>query len=116
MQIGRDVQSHLEDEGVRYELTSDPQEAMSQADVVYQTRIDRNRLLQSSIDVSQFNIDSDVLALLKPNAIIMHPLPRSVEISGMVDRDPRAAYFRQSHNGLFVRMALLTMLLDREDS
>ena len=115
MQIGRDVQSHLEDEGVRYELTSDPQEAMSQADVVYQTRIDRNRLLQSSIDVSQFNIDSDVLALLKPNAIIMHPLPRSVEISGMVDRDPRAAYFRQSHNGLFVRMALLTMLLDRED-
>jgi aspartate carbamoyltransferase catalytic subunit len=44
----------------------------------------------------------------------MHPLPRSVEIDPTVDRDPRAAYFRQSQNGLFVRMALLTLLFDKE--
>jgi aspartate carbamoyltransferase catalytic subunit len=44
----------------------------------------------------------------------MHPLPRSVEIDHAVDDDPRAAYFRQTRNGLTVRMALLTMLLDNE--
>jgi aspartate carbamoyltransferase catalytic subunit len=44
----------------------------------------------------------------------MHPLPRSVEIDHAVDSDPRAAYFRQTQNGLYVRMALLTMLLDYE--
>ena len=116
MQIRKDVQEHLERENIRFELTSNPQEALRQADVVYQTRIDRERLQQSSIDASQFNIDADVLSYLKSTAIIMHPLPRSVEISGVVDRDPRAAYFRQSHNGLFVRMALLTMVLDRDDT
>jgi aspartate carbamoyltransferase catalytic subunit len=55
-----------------------------------------------------------MLRMLKPNAILMHPLPRSVEIDPAVDRDPRAAYFRQARNGLFVRMALLTMLFDFE--
>jgi aspartate carbamoyltransferase catalytic subunit len=47
---------------------------------------------------------------MKPNAIIMHPLPRLDEISMEVDSDPRAAYFRQAQNGLYVRMALLSMV------
>jgi aspartate carbamoyltransferase catalytic subunit len=50
---------------------------------------------------------------MRPDAIIMHPLPRVGEIDPVVDSDPRAAYFRQAQNGLFVRMALLTLLLDR---
>jgi len=50
---------------------------------------------------------------MKPNAIVMHPLPRLDEISMEVDEDPRAAYFRQAQNGLYVRMALLTMVLNR---
>jgi aspartate carbamoyltransferase catalytic subunit len=48
---------------------------------------------------------------MKANAIVMHPLPRLDEIAMEVDRDPRAAYFRQAQNGLYVRMALLSMVL-----
>jgi aspartate carbamoyltransferase catalytic subunit len=51
---------------------------------------------------------------MKPTAMILHPLPRTVELDKTVDSDPRAFYFRQAANGLFVRMALLTMLLDQE--
>ena len=47
------------------------------------------------------------------DAIVMHPLPRVDEIVPEVDEDPRAAYFRQAHNGLYVRMALLRMILAR---
>jgi aspartate carbamoyltransferase catalytic subunit len=49
---------------------------------------------------------------MKKDATIMHPLPRSVEIHPDIDLDPRAAYFRQTQNGLYVRMALLTMLFE----
>jgi len=49
--------------------------------------------------------------LMKANAIVMHPLPRLDEIAMEVDSDPRAAYFRQAQNGLYVRMALLSMVL-----
>jgi len=53
-----------------------------------------------------------VLQSMKPSAMILHPLPRTVELDKTVDGDPRALYFRQAKNGLFVRMALLTMLWD----
>jgi len=49
----------------------------------------------------------------KRDAVILHPLPRTVELDKTVDDDPRALYFRQAKNGLYVRMALLTMLLDK---
>jgi len=56
--------------------------------------------------------DPRVLKVMREHAIIMHPLPRVDEIVARdVDSDPRAAYFRQAHNGLYVRMALLRMLL-----
>lgn len=112
MQIKRDILGHLDEHNVQYTLTSNPEEVLGQADVVYQTRIDRDRLSQSAVDTTQYNIDESVLNQLKPNAIIMHPLPRSVEIAPAVDRDPRAAYFRQAKNGLYVRMALLTMIFE----
>jgi aspartate carbamoyltransferase catalytic subunit len=58
-----------------------------------------------------YAINQEILNLMKKEAIIMHPLPRNEEISPEVDKDPRAAYFRQAENGLYVRMALLKMLL-----
>jgi aspartate carbamoyltransferase catalytic subunit len=51
---------------------------------------------------------------MKPDAMILHPLPRTVEIDKAVDDDPRALYFKQAANGLFIRMALLTLLWERE--
>jgi aspartate carbamoyltransferase catalytic subunit len=114
MQVKPDILAYLDKYRVHYELTDDPKKIISQVDVVYQTRIDRERLQKSDIDLSLYNIDTDVLKKMKSNAIIMHPLPRSVEIDQAIDADPRAVYFRQSRNGLFVRMALLTILFDKE--
>jgi len=64
--------------------------------------------------LKRFAIDSALVQRMKPDALILHPLPRTVELDKSVDSDPRALYFRQARNGLFVRMALLTMLLERE--
>jgi aspartate carbamoyltransferase catalytic subunit len=114
MQIKQDIVIHLQEHDVSFQLESDPAEIISKVDVVYQTRIDRERLQGKDVDLSQYNINPDMLKRMKSDSIIMHPLPRSVEIDPLVDRDPRAAYFRQSQNGLFVRMALLTMLFDKE--
>lgn len=114
MQIKKDILDHLDEHDVWYHCTSNPKEALPHVDVVYQTRIDRERLRQGAINSDQYNINPAILASMKPNSIIMHPLPRSVEIDSEVDRDPRAAYFRQARNGLFVRMALLTMVFDSD--
>ena len=59
-------------------------------------------------------IDAPLLSKLKPHAVLMHPLPRVDEITVDVDSDPRAAYFRQAGNGLYVRMALLKLCLLRD--
>ena len=114
MQMKQDILEHLDENRVSYELSSSPEQILPHVDVVYQTSIDRERLLRRDVDVSQYDINATVLRLIKSNAIIMHPLPRSVEIDPEVDRDPRAAYFRQDLSGLLVRMALLTMIFDSE--
>jgi len=114
MQIKPDIVEHLRERNVWHHLASNPEEILPHVDVVYQTRIDRERLQQKDVKPTQYNIDAKMLETMKSDAIILHPLPRSVEIDPAVDRDPRAAYFRQARNGLFVRMALLTMLFDTE--
>jgi len=114
LQIKPDILAYLDEHGVHYECTSSVGNILSMVDVVYQTRLDRERLSDSDLDMQRFNIDRRVLRALRNDAIIMHPLPRSVEIDSAIDSDPRAAYFRQTRNGLSVRMALLTMLFDTE--
>ncbi|MCX6137923.1 MAG: aspartate carbamoyltransferase [Ignavibacteriales bacterium] len=114
MQIGDDILHYLDNHRVQYELLQQPEGIISAVDVVYRTRIDRDRLAKKDVDLGIYNINAAVLQKMKSNAIIMHPLPRSVEIDPVVDTDPRAVYFRQARNGLFVRMALLTILFDQE--
>lgn len=114
IQIKPDILAYLDGHQVEYELAESPEKILSHVDVVYRTHIDRARLQRRDIDLTPYNINAAVLATMKSNAIIMHPLPRSVEIDPAVDNDPRAVYFRQSRNGLFVRMALLTILFDRD--
>ena len=111
LQIKKDILEYLNEKGVHYELASSMEDIINNVDVVYQTRIDRDRLKEGT-DISRFNIDKDCLQKMKYNSIIMHPLPRSIEINPSIDSDPRAAYFRQAENGVYVRMALLTMLFD----
>jgi aspartate carbamoyltransferase catalytic subunit len=92
-------------------LESDINRVVGEVDVIYQTRIRPDRLPRVTSTL-RYAIDSTVLQRMRSNAMILHPLPRTVELDKKVDDDPRALYFRQAANGLYVRMALLTMLWD----
>lgn len=111
VQINQDILQYLDHHGVHYELESDIDKVISQVDVVYQTRI-RSESLADATRIRRYAIDSTVLQRMRPDAIVLHPLPRTVELDKSVDADPRAMYFRQAMNGLYVRMALLTILFD----
>lgn len=113
LQMKQDILEYLDEHGVRYELESEIDRVIGEVDVVYQTRIRPERMRDTS-GLGRYAIDSKVVQRMKPDALILHPLPRTVELDKSVDADPRAMYFRQAMNGLYVRMALLTMLLDKE--
>jgi aspartate carbamoyltransferase catalytic subunit len=120
LQMKPDILDYLDEHGVRYELESDINRVIGEVDVVYQTRIRPERMRdtdgQKNGELRRYAIDSTVVQRMKPDALILHPLPRTVELDKSVDADPRALYFRQAMNGLYVRMALLTMLWDKEQS
>jgi aspartate carbamoyltransferase catalytic subunit len=113
LQMKPDILQYLDRHGVRYELEANIDSVVGEVDVVYQTRIQPERLPRPK-GAQRYAINSSVVRRMRPNAMILHPLPRTVELDKTVDDDPRALYFRQAANGLFVRMALLTMLLDKE--
>jgi len=113
LQMKPDILSYLDEHGVRYELESEVDRVVGEADVIYQTRI-RPERIRDEQHLKRYAIDSALLRKMKSDALIMHPLPRTVELDQTVDHDPRALYFRQAANGLYVRMALLTMLLDKD--
>ena len=111
LQMRRDILDYLDEHSVHYELESDINRVIGEVDVVYQTQIrpERARI----VNRHQYAIDSILVQRMKPEALVLHPLPRTVELDKSVDGDPRALYFRQARNGLYVRMALLTMLLEQ---
>lgn len=113
LQMKRDILEYLDRHSVCYEIESDLNKVVGEVDVVYQTRIRPERVANLPV-LRDFAIDSSVLSRMKPDAMILHPLPRTVELDKTVDSDPRAQYFHQAKNGLYVRMALLTMLLERD--
>lgn len=109
-----DIKRHLDENGVEWHEDPDLDAVLPQADVVYQTRIQKERF--GSEDEYRavkgvYVIGADAMRKLRPDAVVMHPLPRVDEITTEVDADPRAAYFRQARNGLHIRMALLDMVL-----
>jgi aspartate carbamoyltransferase catalytic subunit len=115
LKMKQDILDHLGEKQVWYSEETDLNRVLPEVDVVYQTRIQKERFGDRLADYEQcrgvYVLNSESLRLMKANAIIMHPLPRLDEIAMEVDSDPRAAYFRQAQNGLYVRMALLSMVL-----
>ena len=104
----------LDKHHMEYVETTSLDEAIPQLDVLYMTRIQRERF--DSFDEYERLKDSYILtaekmSLAKPDMRVLHPLPRVNEISVKVDEDPRAAYFRQALNGKYMRMALIIKLL-----
>lgn len=114
-QIGPDILQYLERRGIPYDQCSSLENILRDVEVVYQTRIQQERYTDpkrlAEIKEGCYQITQKTLEIMHPNTIIMHPFPRNNEIATDVDSDPRAAYFRQARNGLYIRMALLTFVL-----
>ena len=99
-----DIKEYLQRHQVPFEEVDDLHEVARQADVVYQTRIQKERFSGRTGEYEQargkYIVDRSVMDCMQKHAVVMHPLPRVDEIDPAVDADPRAAYFRQAHNGL----------------
>ncbi|KAL4419110.1 hypothetical protein ABPG77_004431 [Micractinium sp. CCAP 211/92] len=111
-----DIKTYLSGVGVDWEEVDDLAQVAADVDVLYQTRIQKERFQDRPDDYEKakgkYIINTETMKQLKQDAIVMHPLPRVDEIDPAVDSDPRAAYFRQARNGLYVRMALLKLCLE----
>ena len=108
-------QEVLEKNNMDYEETTSLDEAMPTLDVLYMTRIQRERFDDPAVYErlkDSYILTPDKLVSAKDTMRILHPLPRVNEISVKVDADPRAAYFRQALNGKYMRMALILKLLE----
>jgi aspartate carbamoyltransferase catalytic subunit len=105
-----DVKSHLGEHGIRFTETERLREVLPELDALYVTRVQSewDRSDESpALDFGRFSVGTKELGLLKPDGIIMHPLPRGPEIDPAVDKDPRAMYWRQERNGMWMRAAVL---------
>ena len=108
--------AELNAQGIPQTETTSLEDVLGETDVLYVTRVQKERFadLEEYESVrSAFIISPDTLTVAKNRMIVMHPLPRVGEITMDVDDDPRAAYFRQMEYGLYVRMALLAMVLGK---
>jgi len=114
LQIGRDVLERLDRAGVAYEVTEDFEGAIPKADAIYMTRVqdewDENKGDSARIDTSKYCFTRKHLERLGSHAVIMHPFPRRNEIAPDVDADPRAVYWRQMRNGMWIRAALMARI------
>lgn len=111
LQVPADVVMILAKKGVDFEVCDNLRDAVKAADAVYMTRIqdewDNAKGASAKIDTSHFKFGAEELKLLKPDGCIMHPLPRRDEIATCCDHDPRAMYWRQMRNGMWIRAALI---------
>ncbi|KAI2652165.1 CAD protein [Labeo rohita] len=102
--------------GIKQEEFNSIEEALPDTDVLYMTRIQKERFASEEeykACFGQFILTPHIMTCAKRKMVVMHPLPRVNEISVEVDTDPRAAYFRQAENGMYIRMALLATVLGR---
>ncbi len=113
-QIKADILNEL---NVDYEMTEDFNGIISELDVVYMTRLQKEYGgIDFDLDRSIYSINSNNLDRLKDNAIIMHPLPRLDEISEAVDKSSKAKYWEQVNNGMWIRVALIASMFNIDDA
>ncbi|XP_013011347.2 multifunctional protein CAD isoform X1 [Cavia porcellus] len=108
------VWNYVASRGIKQEEFESIEEALPDTDVLYMTRIQKERFGSAQEYEScfgQFILTPHIMTRAKEKMVVMHPMPRVNEISVEVDSDPRAAYFRQAENGMYIRMALLATVL-----
>lgn len=116
LEMAGDVLRSLGDQGVEMSFEQDLMQVAPMADVVYVTRVQRERFPTDDdyrAARGSYRFSSEHLRVMKSDSVVMHPLPRLDEIDPEVDDDSRSAYFRQARNGVYLRMALLDLLLSR---
>lgn len=115
LQMREDILEYLKEHGVKYEMHSDIKEVAGVADVFYMTRAQKERMKEGEkFSPDGYRITEELLKEIRQESIILHPLPRSNdfnEIPEEITGDKRIAIFEQAENGLFTRMALLTMVI-----
>jgi len=116
LRMPEDVLEQVRKSGHTFRETENVHEVIGNADVLYVTRVQKERFTDLAVydRVKDFYVvDETLMKEAKEKMIVMHPLPRVNEISYAIDDDPRAAYFRQMRNGMYVRMALLAAVLGK---
>lgn len=116
LRMPSEIVAELNEKGISQTEYTSLEKALPETDVLYVTRVQKERFTDEAVYESvkgAFVIDPEVMKPAKQHMIVMHPLPRVGEISVDFDDDPRAAYFRQMEYGLYVRMALLAMVLGK---
>lgn len=114
LRVKDDIKEYLNEKGVSFEETDDLSKVMQSADVVYQTRMQKEWMSKDEYKRlnGQFVITRPMTDLMKKGAILIHPLPRAGEIEPAVDDSPHAVYFKQAGYGVLIRMALLKTVLN----
>jgi aspartate carbamoyltransferase catalytic subunit len=108
-----EITARLKSLGIQFEETADLAGALKKADVLYMTRIQKERFADAGEYErlkSSYILTRQMVETINPNLITLHPLPRVSEIATDVDALPGAAYFRQAKNGVYIRMALLALI------
>jgi len=114
LQMPASILSELRNAGCRYTQTDTPKCIIGEVDVLYVTRVQKERFADPTAyerlkDI--YVVGTELMERAADDMVLMHPLPRVYEIDPAVDKDPRAAYFRQVENGMYIRMALLAAVL-----
>ena len=104
----------IKKKGIPFQEVQEMEPYMGQLDFLYMTRVQRERFFNEEDYIrlkDRFILDMEKMSYARPDTYVLHPLPRVNEISVEVDNDPRAQYFAQAKNGMYVRMALILKLL-----
>jgi len=111
-----DIKGYLDRVGVAWKENENLDEVLPEVDCVYMTRIQKERFLDTREYLAannRYRLTAENMDTMRPEAIVMHPLPRVGEIDPSADDNPRAVYFEQARNGLWVRMALILYVLGK---
>lgn len=107
--------TYIKKKGIEYKQVTSLDDVIGELDILYMTRVQQERFFNEEDYLrlrDTYILTKEKLAAARDDMIVMHPLPRVNEISTAIDSDPRACYFKQAHNGKFVRMALIMKLLN----
>ena len=117
LKVPQYITDNIKASGAQYEEITRLEDAISELDVLYMTRVQKERFFNEEDYIrlkNSFILDKKKMKLAKEDMLVLHPLPRVNEISVEVDKDPRAVYFKQAQYAVYVRMALILTLLEVE--